>query len=69
MGGGPTGSSSFSVAEWKLSLSLGGAGESSVVESYVKLNCPYNNYDTLILLRHQQHLAKVNSKSYQDLVW
>ena len=35
MGGGPTGSSSSSVAEWKLSLSLGGAGESSVVESYV----------------------------------
>ena len=33
VGGGPTGSSSSSVAEWKLSSSLGGAGESSVVES------------------------------------
>ena len=30
VGGGPTGSSSSSVAEWKLSSSLGGAGESSV---------------------------------------
>ena len=30
---GPTGSSSSSMAEWKLSSSLGGAGESSVVES------------------------------------
>ena len=33
VGGGPTGSSSCSVAKWKLSLSLGGVGESSVVES------------------------------------
>ena len=33
VGGGPTGSSSSSVAEWKLSSSLGGAGESSVVVS------------------------------------
>ena len=32
VGGGPTGSSSSSVAEWKLSSSLGGAGESSLVE-------------------------------------
>ena len=30
-----TGSSSFSVVEWKLSSSLGGAGESSVVVSWV----------------------------------
>ena len=35
VGGGPTGSSSFSVVEWKLSSSLGGAGESSVVVSCV----------------------------------
>ena len=35
VGEGPTGSSNSSVAKWKLSLSLGGAGESSVVESYV----------------------------------
>ena len=35
VGGGPTGSSSFSVTEWKLSSSLGGAGEPSVVESCV----------------------------------
>ena len=35
--GGPTGSSSSSVAEWKLSSSLGGAGESSVVESSLLL--------------------------------
>ena len=34
VGGGPTGSSSSSVAEWKLLSSLGGAGESSVVVSY-----------------------------------
>ena len=33
VGGGPTGSSSSSVAEWKLSSSLGGAGEFSEVES------------------------------------
>ena len=37
VGGGPTGSSSSSVAEWKLSSSLGGAGESSVVESSLLL--------------------------------
>ena len=36
VGGGPTGSSSSSVAEWKLSSSLGGAGESSVVVSCVR---------------------------------
>ena len=35
VGGGPTGSSSSSVAEWKLLSSLGGAGESSVVMSCV----------------------------------
>ena len=34
VGGGPTGSS---VAEWKLSSSLGGTGESSVVESSLLL--------------------------------
>ena len=38
VGGGPTGSSSSSVAEWKLSSSLGGAGESSVVVSCVSGN-------------------------------
>ena len=37
VGGGPTGSSSSSVAEWKLSSSLGGAGEFSVVESSLLL--------------------------------
>ena len=37
VGGGPTGSSSSSVAEWKLLSSLGGAGESSVVESSLSL--------------------------------
>ena len=36
VGGGLTGSSSSSVAEWKLSSSLGGAGESSVVESLMR---------------------------------
>ena len=35
VGSGPTGSSSSSVAEWKLSSSLEGAGESSVVVSCV----------------------------------
>ena len=38
VGGGSTGSSSSSVAEWKLSSSLGGAGESSVVVSCVSGN-------------------------------
>ena len=37
MGDEPTGSSSFSVAEWKFLLSLGGAGESLVVESSLLL--------------------------------
>ena len=34
VGGGPTGSSSFSVAEWKLLSSLGRAGASTGVESW-----------------------------------
>ena len=38
VGGGPTCSSSSSVAEWKLSSSLGGAGEPSVVKSYTSSN-------------------------------
>ena len=37
VGGGSTGSSSSSMAEWKLSLSLGGAGETLVLESSLLL--------------------------------
>ena len=66
VGGGPTGSSSSSVAEWKLSSSLGGAGESSVVESCVRseMNVYSDSTFLSVLLCHIPSLV-----AFEDHIW
>ena len=48
VGGSPTGSSSSSVTEWKLSSSLGGAGEPLVVVSCVSSYSKSNDQMKLV---------------------